>query len=96
MIEVCHDLEEECWSNGVGSPYDDGNNEGVYNQWTISCCFSGQDPTDAQWAAVLRVYGAVQEVLGRPLSFTGHGLLPNGGTTCPGTVASSRLMGVIV
>jgi hypothetical protein len=90
-IEIGNDLEDECWSNGVGSPTEDANQEGVYNDWTISVCFSGQDPTDQQWSAAMKVYDAVQTVLNRTLQLTGHGLLPNGGTDCPGLVARGKL-----
>lgn len=90
-LSLCHDLEEETWANGVGSPSTDANGEGIFNEYTISCCFSGQDPTDAQWVAVQKAYQAACAVTGRALTLTGHRLVAPGTTECPGDVAASRL-----
>lgn len=86
-IEVCHDLETVCWSQGDGSP---GQKDGVglNNWWGVACCFAGNNPNPAQLQAMQRVGPALDTVVGRRLERTAHCLVSQANgkplTECPG------------
>ncbi len=90
-LVVGWDLEMETWSQGTGSPPQDPNGLGANNEFGLAICFSGQDPTEAQWSAVTKAHGVTETVCGHPLVLTGHRLVDPGTTDCPGDVAAARL-----
>ena len=90
-LEIAWDLEDETWSQGIGSPTSDANGFGINNEYGVAMCFSGQDPTDAQWATETKAHAVLETVVGHSLVFTGHRLVDPSTTDCPGNVAAGRL-----
>lgn len=91
VFAVAWTIETETWSQGLGSTSTDPNGEGINNEYGLAVEFSGQDPTDAQWATVVAVHQVAQIVAGHLLLFTGHRLVDPTTTTCPGDIAAGRL-----
>ncbi len=89
---VAWDIETETWAQGWGSPSIDPNGEGINNEYGLAVEFSGQDPTDVQWATVVSVHTVAEIVAGHTLLFTGHRLVDPNTTVCPGDVAAVRLV----
>lgn len=84
-LHLCHDLEVVSYANGDGSPYSlEG--VGIYNWWTISCCFSGDNPNNEQLVTIRKARRAVDEALGRSLQVKGHRQISGDNSTeCPGS-----------
>lgn len=89
-IEWVQDLEAVTWSQGDGSPTV---RLGVgSNNWEgIAVCFSGQDPTEAQIAALKAVGDAIDTAMERKLERVGHQDVSRGAngqalTECPGSL----------
>jgi hypothetical protein len=91
VLNVCYDIEAEPWSQGLGSPSQDPNGEGINNEKGVSICFSGQDPTAAQWTTILLTKAALDVAVGHSLVLTDHRRVDPGTTDCPGDVADARV-----
>jgi hypothetical protein len=84
QLILANDLHAVCWSNGDGSPYE-LQGVGIYNWWTVSCCFSGENPTEAQVKSMILAYRAVNTILRRSLEPRGHRQISGSSDTeCPG------------
>lgn len=87
---IAWDVETETWSQGIGSPFEDVNGQGINNARFVAVEFSGQDPTDQQWATILAIKDVLERVAGHPLILTSHGRVDPGTTACAGPVANAR------
>jgi hypothetical protein len=70
-LAVCWDLEVVTWGQGAGSPYSNLD-VGIYNWWGIAICFAGDAPNASQLATLVRILGAVDNVMGRKLDRQPH------------------------
>jgi len=80
-LYLCNDVEAVTWANGEGSPaVKEG--VGVFNWYTFSVCFAGENPNEAQIATLTRARIAADWVIDRPLQVKGHRDVSP--TACPG------------
>lgn len=87
-MEWVQDLETVTWSQGDGSPTVKGG-VGSNNWLGIACCFSGENPTEAQITSMKRVGDVIDTGMERKLERVGHRDVsrgPDGAplTECPG------------
>lgn len=92
-LYLTNDLETVSWANGVGSPTEK-QGVGIFNWWTFSCCFAGENPNAAQQRAMARALLAAEEVLGTHLEVFGHREV-SGGTECPGPEMKAWLLPLV-
>jgi len=90
-IRVAWDVETVTYSQGDGSAtVIDG--VGSNNYHGIAFCFSGENPTDPQVAALHRIHVALTAILGRPIAVRGHREVSGrSDTDCPGDQMIQRL-----